>query len=498
MSERVVITGWGQITQQKNATPPFLDPIDMMESAARDAGKLSGDGIWNLIDTILVVRTQSRNLRSPGEEIARRLGIKAKVIRVSGIGGEVPQHFVNQAAGMLARNEARGVLICGAETFYPRSADAVRGEAALIQGIPDDYDADDAVGSNELEQRHGLTMPIHGFPLFETALWAKSGLDREAWLNRVGSMWSGFSAVAATHPNAWSREPVPVERIITVARDNRPICFPYTKRMVSQVMADLGAAIVLTTEKEAQAMTGGGTSPVYFLGGAFAKDQQRFMIDKADFTRSPALAEIARKTQARAGISVDDVEGFDLYSCFPCAVNVARGELGITDNDPRALTQTGGLGFFGGPGSNYALHGIASLAENIAAGKLRTGMTTAIGWFMHKYAAGIYSADPADTDLSVADSEDLANPIAGDAPVAREDMASGEGTLETYTIMYARDHSPETALLYGKTDAGMRFIANCDTSDEVIERLTRTNQVGARVALTNDRASNTNRAVLLD
>ena len=35
------------------------------------------------------------------------------------------------------------VLICGAETYYPRSADAVRGEQALIQGIPADYADDD-------------------------------------------------------------------------------------------------------------------------------------------------------------------------------------------------------------------------------------------------------------------------------------------------------------------------------------------------------------------
>ena len=90
MSERIVISGWGQITQAKNATPPYLEPVDMMEAAAREAGALSGDNVWQLIDTILVVRTQSRALQSPGEEIARRLGIKANLIRVSGIGGEVP------------------------------------------------------------------------------------------------------------------------------------------------------------------------------------------------------------------------------------------------------------------------------------------------------------------------------------------------------------------------------------------------------------------------
>ncbi|MFT4563368.1 MAG: acetyl-CoA C-acetyltransferase, partial [Gammaproteobacteria bacterium] len=280
--------------------------------------------------------------------------------------------------------------------------------------------------------------------------------------------------------------------------DNRPICFPYMKRMVSLVMADLGAAIVMTTASQARAMTGGAATPVYFLGGAFAKDRQRFMVDKADFTRSPALATIAKKTQQRAGINIADVEGFDLYSCFPCTVNVARGELGIAEDDPRALTQTGGLGFFGGPGSNYAFHGIASLAENIAEGKLRSGMASAIGWFMHKYSAGIYSADPATVDHTSADVEDLENPGAGDLPVPCMESTSGRGTLETYTVIYARDQSPERSLLYGTTDDGLRFVANGDPDPEIFDRLTNSNQIGARVSLSNDKQTNINRATLLD
>src|SRR6266542_2467433 len=243
MSEAVVITGWGQVTQPKNATPPFLDPIDMMERAARDAGAQAGAGVLETIDTMLLVRTQSRSLTDPGGELSRRLGARPRLVRVSGIGGEVPQQFVNQAAGLLARGEAETVLICGGETYYPRSADAVRGEQALTQGVPVDYANDDAVGSNALEQRHGLILPIHGFPLFETARWARSGLSRAQWLARIGGMWARFSEVAARHPNAWTRSPLTAEEITTPSPDNRPIGFPYTKRMVSLVMADIGETI---------------------------------------------------------------------------------------------------------------------------------------------------------------------------------------------------------------------------------------------------------------
>ena len=495
MSERIVITGWGQITQPKDARAPFMEPLDMMEQAARAAAAIAGPGVLAGIDALLVVRTQSRALSDPVGDLARRLGVTPKITRVSGIGGESPQHFVNQAAGLLARGDATTVLICGAETYYPRTQDAVTGENALTQGITNDYEADDAVGSSALEQQHGVSLPIHGFPLFETALWAESGLDRAGWLAEVGGMWSRFSTVAATHPNAWTRSPWSAEEIVTPSAQNRPIAFPYTKRMVSLVMADLGAAIVLTTERHAQRLRS-SASPVYFLGGAYAKDRQRFLADKARFTRSPALAAAAAKATTRAGISVAEIEGFDLYSCFPCAVSVAKRELGIANNDPRALTTTGGLGFFGGPGSNFALHGIATMAEAIANGRYRTGLTTALGWFMHKYAVGIYGATPNATDFSNADREDDALPLAGDPPIAQADAVAGVGTIETYTVIFARDQTPACGVIYGRTTAGLRFVANSPHEAATYTALMAENQIGRPVRLTTDRTTQLNLAIL--
>lgn len=498
MTERIVLAGWGQVTQRKEATPPYLDPMDLMERAARDAGAWAGEGIWPLVDTVLLVRALSRNLRSPETELARRLGLRLRLARVSGIGGETPQHFVNQAAGMLARGEARAVLICGAETYYPRADDSTRGDGAILQGLPEGYDPEDAFGSDDYEQRHGLTLPIHGFPLYETALWGHSGLPLSAWLGRVGAMWSGFSEVAASHPHAWTREPMSAARIVTPAPDNRPVCFPYTKRMVSLVMADLGAALIMTTEREARKLRGGAGKPVYFLGGAFARDRQRFMVDKADFTRSPAISVAAASAQRRARVSLDEVEGFDLYSCFPCAVTLAKRELGIADDDPRALTQTGSMGFFGGPGNNYALHGITSLAANIASGKLRCGAATGLGWMIQKYAIGIYADAPTDTDLSTFDRDDLASPDVGVPPVPRVEQASGAGKLETYTVVYGRDQSPQLGLLYGRTADGLRFVANSPSDPATFERLTQSNQIGAPVYLAHDRARGINTAVFRD
>ncbi len=496
MHEKIVLCGWGQITQPKHAQPPFLGPVDMMEQAARIAGQQAGTDALSQIDAILVVRSQSRYLAAPADELARRLGARPVMTRVSGIGGESPQHFVNQAAGMLARHEANLVLVCGAEAFYPRAAGDPTGEGALVRGIPADYAEDDLVGSNPWEQRHGLTLPIHGFPLFENALWAASGKSREDWLESVGQMWADFSEVAARHPNAWTRAPRTAMEIVTPGPDNRPIAFPYTKRMVSLVTADLGAAILMSTARYAAKLQGGAGKVAYFLGGGYARDRQRFLIEKSAYTKSPALAAAARKAQNRAEVPISEVEAFDLYSCFPCAVTIARHELGIAENDRRPLTQTGGLGFFGGPGSNFALHGIATMAENIAAGRYRSGLTTAIGWFMHKYAVGLYGAQPNTANFEFPDREDDAQPLAGAAPMPCAEAAQGEGVIDTYTVLYARDHTPVRSILYGRLLDGRRFVANGLADTETFTRLTGENAVGLRVQVSFDPASGCNRGAL--
>ena len=67
----------------------------------------------------------------------------------------------------------------------------------------------------------------------------------------------------------------------------------------------------------------------------------------------------ARHALEVAGLSAGDLAAIDLYSCFPAPVfNICDG-LGIAPDDPRGLTLTGGLPFFGGAGNNYSMHAIA-------------------------------------------------------------------------------------------------------------------------------------------
>jgi acetyl-CoA C-acetyltransferase len=390
------------------------------------------------------------------------------------------------------------VLIAGAEAYRSRNREKPDGGNRLFQGFPPDYAEDDIVGATDLEARHGMSLPIHGFPLYETALWAASSLCLEDYLKRVGMMWARFSRVAAGHPNAWTRIPLDAEAIVSPTVENRYIAFPYTKRMNPMVSVDLGAAVLLMAGETADRYARKGAQAVFFAGGGYAEDRQRFLVQKSDFTTSLPLKIAGDKALARSNLALEDIRCFDLYSCFPASVAIARNMLGLAEDDQRPLTLTGGLGFFGGPGNNYSLHAVVTLAGAIADGRTENGMITGLGWFMHKHAAGIYSAEPGDTDLATHDQEDMRNPSVGNPPLAAVDAAAGSGTIETYTVVFTRDGIPDHAILYGRTEDGRRFVArNRPGDDDMIAALTNACRVGWTVRLAHDAGSGLNLASLV-
>jgi acetyl-CoA C-acetyltransferase len=498
MERNVVLAGWGQITQAKHLHSHPKNALGLMESASLQAFEMTGQKpSLTGLDGVMVVSIVSGNYPAAAQQLANILGTSPKFTCISGIGGNSPQTLINMAAGMISRGELDSILIAGAETYVQRQANAKKVESALFRGVPEDYPGDDLIGSTPLENRHGIEHPMQGFPLFETALWAASGLDINSYRTKVGKMWASFSEVAASNPLAWTRAAKTAQEIITPGPDNRPVAFPYTKFMNSFVTVDQGAAVLLMAEEKAAACSSQAHQKVYFLGGGYAEDRQRFMIEKSDFTSSPPLREAVDKALTRSTIPLEKIQCFDFYSCFPCAVSIAKKMTGLSDHDPRTLTLTGGLGFFGGPGNNYSLHSIATLAEKIACGTYSNGLITALGWFMHKHAAGVYGAEPRPGGIKDYDLEDKKSPLCGGTPEIIQEEVNGTGFIQTYTVVFSRDRTPAYAVIYGKTHEGLRFIARTPDSSELFSMLMKESQVGKKVKIKFDSSKNINIAELI-
>jgi acetyl-CoA C-acetyltransferase len=499
MNRKVIITGWGQITQPKDQTENLLDPLGLMEAASQMAAETAGSSdILKSIDGFMVVRIMSRHIPSAAQQLAAKIGAAPRYTYVSGIGGNSPQSMINKAAGMIARGELDSVLIAGGETYYPRDEEDVKGTDTLFKGLTGENVRDDMIGVTIDELKHGIYLPLHGFPLFETALWAQSKMDLSSYMEKhAGTLWSRFSQTASLHPNAWLKNPKTPLEIVSAGFNNRMIAFPYSKFLNPIITVDLAAAVILMSEEKNRQYRQPGSCPVYFLAGAYTQDRQQYIIEKSNFTQSLPIHEAAGRAIKRSGLSLDDIDCFDIYSCFPCSVAIARKMIGLKDDEERPLTLTGGLGFFGGPGNNYSLHAVATLAEAISKGNFRTGMITSLGWFFHKNAVGIYSTTPNETTLSQYDLEDETNYIVGDDPVSIETRVSGDGIVETYTIIYSKDSRPSYAVVYGKTDQGFRFIAQTPKDPDVFDALATQNQIGRMVRLKHDKTNDRNTAELI-
>ena len=210
----------------------------------------------------------------------------------------------------------------------------------------------------------------------------------------MSELWARFAAVAADNPDAWSQQAFTPEEIRTVSPDNRMVCFPYPKRMCANIDVDQAAALLLCSYEAARA-AGVPDDRMVFLHAAAEVHDHYFFTERWSLADSPAIATVVGDAaRARPASPLDDIARFDLYSCFPSAVQVATRALGLADDDPRPLTVTGGLGFAGGPVNNYPTHAIARMVEVLRADPTSFGCTTALGWYISKHAAGVWSASP--------------------------------------------------------------------------------------------------------
>jgi acetyl-CoA C-acetyltransferase len=193
-----------------------------------------------------------------------------------------------------------------------------------------------------------------------------------------------------------------------------------------------------------------------------------------------------------AGTSVDDIEMFDLYSCFPAAVQLALGALGMKADDPRQLTLTGGLPYAGGPGNNYVSNSIATAVERLRDRPEARALVTGLGWFATKHSAGVYSARPPSGDWLRTDPQvDQAAVEAMDSPPQAPEPA-GEATVEAYTVAFGQDGEPEQGIVIGRLAGGERFIANTPVDRELMLSMTREEFVGHKGSVRHDSATGRN------
>jgi acetyl-CoA C-acetyltransferase len=400
--------------------------------------------------------------------VAKRVGAEPARAILEIVGGQGPQHLISELAAEIAAGRSQAALTFGSD------ATSTLRHFARAERKPDFTET----GEGDLEDRghgieklisrytviHGLTSAPIQYGLLENARRAGTGLGPAEYRRTMAELFAPFTKIAASNPFAAAPVERTVDELITVTEANRMIAEPYPRLMVARDQVNQGAAALLMSVGAARSLGVPEENWVYLHGHVDLEEQP--LLERPDLGHSPSAVMAVREALGMAGIGVDDVATFDLYSCFPVPVfNICDG-LGIAPDDPRGLTLTGGLPFFGGAGNNYSMHAVAETVAQMRSMPGQFGLVGANGGILSKYSVGVYSTAP--VEWKPDRNAELQSQVAGWPTQAVTESADGRGTVETYTVR--RDDGRPTGIIIGRLEDGSRFLSTTE-DDELIALL---------------------------
>ncbi|MFI6633634.1 acetyl-CoA synthetase [Nonomuraea fuscirosea] len=450
------------IAQRTIREQPGPEPLDLWESVARAAADDARLPVGRL-DSIQIVHTDSWQYDAPVGRLAERLGATPRHQAYSKVSGTAPQLLIGAAAAGIAAGELESALVAGAEALATRRAYRKAGEHAPWSHAADPrppYGWERPPHPSALA--HGLFLPVHTYPIMETARRAAVGLAIQDEMRERARIMAPMTEVAAANPYAWRRVARTPDELL-----DRFVGWPYTRSTVAVLEVDQAAAVVLASSRLADRLGVPQDQRVYLRGWAYAEDTWEVAARPA-LSSSPAVAAAARAAFERAGLGLDDMHALDVYSCFAIALRQACDAIGLDPLDPRGLTVTGGLPYAGGPASDYVLHSTATMAGLLRA-QSGHGLVTGVGMHLTKHTYAVWSSEPGGR---------LGGRLGGATPVHTAEEVpvvasySGVGKVAGYTVAHGPGGAAEKGFLVVEVPGGRAYavVEEADLLAEAEER----------------------------
>ena len=425
---------------------------EAVNKAAADAGS---DSLLSQAQMILVPKGIWQ-YSDPGRLIADRIGASDAKTVVAEI-GILQQSLIADACQRIAKGSLDVAIVVGGEAKY-------RDLRARITGVElNDLDQagvqPDSVLKPEdelwsvVETNAGLGMPVGYYAMIESALCHHSGRTVDEHRDVLAAMYERFSAVAADNPDAWTRTAVKAQEIRNSSASNKMLAFPYTKYHNSQWNVDQAAALIICSEKKARELQ----VPEHKWVFPLACTESNHMVNVAqrrNLHRSPGARIAGERALQVAGVGIDDIDYIELYSCFPAAVEVYAGELGIA-LDKQPLTVTGGMTFAGGPLNNYVLQATCKMAELLRAQPASVGLISSVSGMLTKQAFALWSGAAGNNTFEFVDVSEEVRTV--DQPLDLVADYSGVANITAYTVIYNGD-TPSRAIVVATLPDGRRTV----------------------------------------
>lgn len=467
MSNVPVIVGVGQIANKQDDR--IVHPVALIEDAVRLAFDDAGADLTSHTRVVYSAPLSVFSEEHGGAMVAARLGLADGPRVQSNYSGAGAQRLLAEACTEIVAGHIDAALLVGG--VADASVRRARERDQDAPAPPTSMWSQGSAGTGQLErvlrgrewpfsaeQGSGAGMPSALFAIIESAMAADSGRTPGEHRRFLGELLAPFTDVAATRLDvAWFPRSRSAAEIATVDTDNRFVAEPYTKLMCSFPTVDLAAAIAVVSSELADRLGIPADRRVYPLAVTLGRDIGPASV-RPDIGRSRGLTWTVDRALDATAIEPGDIEAFDLYSCFPSAVQLGMAAFAIDAGDPRPRTLTGGLPYFGGPGAAYTFHGIASMVERCRINDGRIGAVVGIGGAADDFSVGLYAADGSDGPRLI----ETEPSIPDDAPVPITRTADGVGVVVAATVLHDRDAgvvgAPVIARLADGTRVGARAL----------------------------------------
>jgi acetyl-CoA C-acetyltransferase len=320
-------------------------------------------------------------------------------------------------------------------------------------------------------------MAVGYYAIIESAMRYKNQYSLNEHESFLGNYYERFSQIASKNPHAWNQKIFTAEEIKTPSKKNQKIAYPYNKLHNTSWNVNQASALILTSDEIADKLKIPFGKRVYPLVSS-ETNHMIGVIQRPDLT-SPVGLKLATKylleTAAKNNIKPTF---YELYSCFPVAVQLFAQALNIPENIDKTIT--GGMPFAGGPLNNYMLHATAQVLMRIRDNNSEVGLITGVSGMMTKQALAIWGKNPA-MDFQSMDVTAEAEKL--EVPVPMSDLKKGNATIIGCTTLYEKLNSIK-AVFYAEDSQGHRLVLTSN-DQQIIKQVEEEECIGLKINFSN-------------
>ena len=316
-------------------------------------------------------------------------------------------------------------------------------------------------------------MAVGYYAILETAYRKKNGLSLQEHKDKISNMYAEFSKIAANNPDGWIDSNKSAEDIKQISKENPLQAFPYNKFHCTSWNVNQASAMILCSEDLADKLGIPKNKRVYPLASS-ETNHMIAPIQRPKLSESTGLDLAAKFIKDICDEHKIQPNTYDLYSCFPIAVQMFADSLNLGSEDVK--TVTGGMPFAGGPLNNYMIHSTVKMLSEIRNNHSNIGLVTGVSGMMTKQAFALWAKEPLIQFISKDVTEDAASI---EHPVGMSTQTNGIAIILGYTI-FKDANKDMKVVIYGEDSQNKRKVL-ISKDKEIIKNMGEEEWVGKQI-----------------